>query len=176
MVDDTDNFFVDLINKCKGKNKKGDRSNRLIYNADIGHAKIAVGAILDVAIEDGADVRIMTDSLRKDFYSDSELVSKVKQVLARQRKVEIIVLDKGATLDGNDFAEAVIADTKNGAILYGDGEVSAPHFIVVGDRVFRLETDHNETKATICFNNESMGGCLFAEFNRLKDILAPKQH
>ena len=172
MANNRTDFFVKLINDCKGK--KGERSSRLIYNADIEHAKVAVEAILDVAVEDEKDVCIVTDSLRKDFYSNLALVSKVKQVLASQHKVGIIVLDSETDLTNNAFAN-VVKDNKYGSILRGDKKNSAPHFIVAGDRVFRLETDHNQTKATISFNNESMGSCLLAEFNRLKSIFEPNQ-
>jgi len=174
MTDSTTDSFVDLINASKVKNDEGVRSSRLINNADIEHAKVAVEAVLDVAIEDKKDVCIVTDSLRKDFYSNEKLVSKARELLTNKNKIEIIVLDPNADLTQNTFAD-VVRDDSYGSILLGDKKHSAPHFIVAGDRVFRLETNHNQTKATISFNNESIGSCLLAEFNRLKAILEPSK-
>ncbi|OGP24444.1 MAG: hypothetical protein A2X93_02215 [Deltaproteobacteria bacterium GWC2_56_8] len=172
MADKTVDFFVELINECKAK--KGERSSRFIYNADIEHAKVAVEALFNVAIEDEKDVYIVSDTLRKDFYSDPRLVAKVKTLLNNQHNVEIIVLDPEADLTKHVFAKVVRENEKYGKIFLGDQKHSAPHFTLVGDSAFRLETDHNQTKATICFNNKSIGSCLLAEFNRLKKVFPPE--
>lgn len=163
-------FFKNLINDCKRKLPLLGRRRDLISNADIEHARIAVEAILDVAIQDKTDVFIVTEKLRSDFYNDNVLVEKVREVLKNERKVEILLLNPTTDLTGNSFAEAIKDNPDTGEIYrVAKEDKKSSHFTLTGDRVFRLETNHEQTKAIISFNNEIIGGSLLNEFKRLKN-------
>ena len=45
---------------------------------------------------------------------------------------------------------------------------SGPHFILAGDNCYRVEVDHNQTKAIANFNDKKTGGLLKILFDDLK--------
>lgn len=141
-----------------------------IYNSSWEHAAILYQELLGAALEEKKDVKIVTGHLNPDFYSD--LINTAQELLQKQ-KIEVIVLNTDFNYEGNDFA-ALIDTSVNGSLIINHDKLltKAPHFILVGDDIYRFETDHNNTKAIASFNNKPFGKFLFEIFNNLKtDII-----
>ncbi len=145
--------------------------NRAIEHASLSHTVEVLRNLFRLAAKQGEPVRIVTGCLNASFYN--ELTDELSQYLASdQAAIEIIVLNPEADLYGNEFAAAVISSGKGkiSQVTKGGYLATHPHFLLVGSRAYRYETDHEQTKAVANFNNPDIGSLL----NRLFDGLAKR--
>lgn len=155
--------FKDIIESCRKDRKTCDR---VIYNASMEHATIALENLFLVAIEDKQPVKMVSGNLNKAFYE--KLIDQINEVLKNKCAVDLVVLNHEANLTDNGFANA-IKKSEYGRVSQITDTINAPHFCLVGDRCFRIETDHSQTKAAICFNNPEVGKFLEKLFKELKE-------
>ncbi len=144
-----------------------ERSPRIIHNASFDHARILIRCLLQLAGRDKAKVKLVSGSLRPEFYG--ELVGALRTSMDQGAQVEAIVLDAKAPLGSNQFAETI---RERGKLLVNRGNISPselPHFIVVGPDAFRMENDQEQAKAIASFNNAEIGQVLVQFFDRLSE-------
>lgn len=139
-------------------------SSESISNGSLEHAKILAKYLFRYAKEKNQDIRIITGVLEKDFY---ELFSTIIK--------EILINNKVSIISEKNYQESKFIDeinnSKNGnikVISESDNIESLPHFILVGDCAYRLETDDNLKLATASFNRPGVGMFLLDIFNRVK--------
>ena len=164
-MEDVRDEFARLIIECRGSKNK--RSKRDVYNASIKHAAFAIKNLLEVAVEDESPVKIVSGNLKREFYEN--LTENINNVLNKGITVDLIVLNNENDIEDNTFVKA-IKNSAHGKVLLPNeefGKVTAPHFTLVGKSCYRVETDHAQSKAVICFNNEVIGGFLHDMFNGL---------
>ncbi len=132
----------------------------IIKNDSKEYALILFENLLDVALEKTEDVKIVSGSLDKTFYN--KLVQKINLLLDKVQ-VTVFVLED-VDLSGNHFASAV---TERGDLRVNKTgkKINIPHFILVGDRRFRIETDHNQAQADASFDDEALGKVLLNFYN-----------
>jgi len=148
-------------------------SETLIDNAAWDHAQLLFKNLLEVAAEKGEPVRIITGHMNNKFYSS--LVKELQDCLDKGISVEAIITDApNIDLSTNQFAR--ILKEKGALILAQKGEsIVAPHMLLIGDKAqrFRLEVDHQQTKAVASFGNKSMGAMLISVYkNAKRELLA----
>lgn len=140
------------------KNLKED----IIKNSSKEYALVLFKHLLQVAWEQKEDVKIVSGKLEKDFYN--KLVEDVTPLLDSAKiQVSVIVLEK-VNLEGNNFANAVRG---KGDFRMNETEekFKIPHFILVGSKRFRIETDHDTARADASFNDDVLGEALLSYYN-----------
>jgi hypothetical protein len=146
------NDFEKLVKKYYDNN-----SDEQISNGSMKHAKILVKYLFLYAKKTGKDVKIITGTLEKDFYN--LFTESIKDIL-NNNKVSII--SENACED-SVFKQTVL-NSSNGSIAENNTN-SLPHFILVGNATYRLETDDNLKLATASFNRPNIGKFLLDIFN-----------
>lgn len=164
MGEDTENGFVELVKDCYEKKR-----SRIIHNASIEHAKVLFQYLFTAATDGRKEVEIVSANLNKEFYG--ALVTDAQGALDKGCKVSLIVLDPETDISDNLFANTVNNHTM-GKVWKSQELLKAPHFILVGDNQFRLETDHAQTKAMASFNNKEVGSFLKECFGELQNTIA----
>jgi translation initiation factor 2B subunit (eIF-2B alpha/beta/delta family) len=145
-----------------------NESTQVIKNASISHARVLIENLLCEAADRKEDVRIISGCLSKDFYNN--LVSVLENALEKGVSVRTVVLNGRDRLAGNLFAE-MIEQHDNGTLTVLDLDVDvAPHFIVVGNKRYRLETHDGHAKAIACFNDEQLGGLLSNIYSQYEEL------
>jgi hypothetical protein len=162
--------YSQIVEECR----KGLIS-RKISNASIEHAYVLFDNLLTLAIESKQQVRIVTGCLEEPFYE--KIVDKVKKVMDAGIRVDIIALCNKEALQHKSLAEAVGNHT-NGSIKIrtSDEEYNQQHFILVGDKSYRIEFSNKDKIAEANFNNELVGEFLLDRFKELSQehkIFAP---
>lgn len=139
-------------------------SSETISNGSLEHAKILAKYLFLYAKEKGQDVRIITGVLDKDFYRIFSTTIK-----------EILINNKVSIISENNYCESefsnAVNNSDNGSIKViskHDKIESLPHFILVGDCAYRLETDDNLKLAIASFNRPGVGKFLLDIFNRIQ--------
>ena len=155
------------VDRCRKSN-----SPELISNAAWSHAVYLFKNLLEVAADKNEDVRLVTGSLNDSFYS--ELEEPLNKCINAGVNIEVVVLDGNAELDGNIFA-SVINGYQHGYLdQTPEGySLGAAHMLLIGKNAarFRLETDHEQTKAVASFNNPEMGKTLLTVFADIKSTI-----
>ena len=127
------------------------------------HAKILLRHLFRAAGDHTEPVRIVSGRLRRDFYND--LVADAEQTL-QKAKVSVVVLSNEQLKD-NPFYE-VVKNHPNGDVrVLGTDPVSYTHFLVVGERRYRVEHDDGKHTAYASFNNEVIPPLLIEYFDHL---------
>lgn len=169
MIDLNEKFIINdsfkkLVEKCRQT-----ESTQIIHNASFEHAKVLFKNLFQIARENNERIRITTGVLRDDFYG--ELVDDLKACLEKKVEVEVLVLEPKCNLKSSSFATAL---KKYGGKLsqLTKSVKGTPHFIVVGEKRFRFEQDHDNTTAIASFNNPQIGAMLNNIFIELKHGLS----
>jgi len=153
------------------KEYRKTESKLLIFNAKKDHALIIIRELLEEARFREEDVKIVSGKLSNDFYG--KLTHLAKKCMNEGRKVDVVVLEASdpETLKDNTFAEAV-HEHQNGEVRIPakEEDISLPHFVLVGKKRYRQETDHNSAKARATFNGEATGSFLEELFGMLKPL------
>ncbi len=150
--------FAELI-----KELRKTKSSRLIYNASIEHAQDLFSELFKEAEETKGNVKIVSGILTEDFYG--QFSDTVKRIIDQGISVQLAVLSPKVNLEKHVFATSIL--DRGGKVFQADEELDTPHYILVGDRGFRLETDHNKTKAVASFNNPEVAKRLEIHFANL---------
>ncbi len=148
--------FVKLIQECRET-----KSTRLIYNASIEHARDLFVELFKEAEEIEGSVNIVSGFLTEDFYN--QFSDTVKRIIAKGIPVRLAVLDPEVDLKKHAFATSI--KDSGGKLFQSDRKIKTPHYILVGDRGFRLETDHDNAKAVASFNNPEIAKMLNVHFH-----------
>lgn len=124
-------------------------STEVIENASMEHALILVRYLFIKASQKSKEVRIVSGRLFEPFYS--RLIDTIGQVLEKSKVVVLILA--ADQIKGNSFVNRV-KEHPNGKVGVLD---MAPdllsHFVVVGDRSYRIEMDDERKMAHACFND-----------------------
>lgn len=162
-----DKFFRDDFESLVLKARM-DESEDVIENASVDHAFVLFDNLISVAAEKREPIKIVSGCLFQEFYN--KLVEKVQSSMDSGSNVRILVADckeGNKQKTGNKFWEAVDKH-KNGEIhLLEEDFYDAPHFIVVGDKRFRIELDDKKRKAFASFNNAVVARSLVNLHDRL---------
>lgn len=133
------------VEKCYSK-----KLDQEIDNANKEHAFFLFEKLLDKAVRDKEDVKIISNQLFANFYE--RLIEKVQKIIDNGKKVEIIVetdIDNGNNNKFYSKFREYISKASNFDEL--------PNFIVVGNNSYRYETDKDSIKAVANFNDPAMG-------------------
>lgn len=146
-----DQEFLKLVDECRRK-----QSSQMIHNASYEHAKVLFANLIQEAGDLKEDVIIVSGELHQDFYGS--LTEETECALKKGVRVRLAVLSPGADMEQHPFVD--LLRRYNATIYTPSNSLSIPHFILVGDKRFRLETDHKQTKAVASFNNQQAGAVL----------------
>ncbi len=150
--------FSQTVKKCREK-----ESDLMLDNASFDHALVLCENLLGAAKDHNESVRIVTGSLAPVFYD--KLIGAVTAYLkSEDAKIDVIVIDPCADMANSEFAK-VLEDDKRCNLYVSKNKVAYPHFMLIGEKRFRLETDHNKIKAKACFNNPNLGRFLSELFS-----------
>lgn len=138
-------------------------SPRMIYNASIDHAKLLFTELIQDAIERKEDIRIVSGELNPTFYG--ALTDDATRALDKKITIKLIVLNPDIDLTKNPFVSILL--NKGGEVYKAKSKLDMPHYILVGDKRFRLELDHKQAKAVASFNNEGIGKTLKNNFDNI---------
>ncbi len=156
----TKSKYEKIVEKYRKK-----ESENVLTNLSRPHAKILFDNLLKIAEDKKEQVCIYSGTLNKDFYN--QLVDSVKSAL---EKTEVLVaVSNDEDMKGNDFAKAV-DESDNGKLKIGvksEFYAGYPHFILVGDKRYRLEKDDVTKEAIACFNDPILGEMLTGAKHRL---------
>jgi len=154
-VSPTLSYFFKILNL-------NESFNRPIYNCETGHALFTFHELLDLANKEKYSVRIVSSRFNSEFYG--KLENDIDKCLNNGSEVSVICTSYDMDLTGNKFVDT-IKTHKNGYFRQvKDNNLSIPHFILVGDKSYRLETDHLQAKAIINFNDDIWGNFLRERF------------
>jgi len=159
--------FTELVKDCRKS-----KSDKIIHNASMSHALILAENLIQMASKSKKDIKILSGNLHEAFYNN--LQESMQKALDIGCNVSLIVLDSEVNLSNSSFWNT-IKKSNNGYVMQSKLQRSetekTPHFILVGQESFRLETDHKQTKATACFNNPIIGDSLSTIFDKFKTCL-----
>jgi hypothetical protein len=143
-----------------------DLISRKISNASIEHAYVLFENLLTLAIDNKQPVKIVTGCLEEPFYKN--IANKIKDVLDSGNRVDIIVLCSKDKIQDKSLAK-MVSEHKNGSvkILSTEEAYHQQHFILVGDRSYRIEFSDEDKIAEANFNNELVGEFLQYQFDSL---------
>lgn len=151
------NVFEKRVKECRKK-----RLPDILENCSEDHALFLFKELLDEAKEKKEPVKIISGNLKDEFYN--KLVREVEN-LPEEASVRLTVL-KNRNFSENNFIKTV-AGKKNGHVLVAkDGESLQNdifHLVLVGDKKFRVETDHDKATALASFNSPNFGEILQSE-------------
>lgn len=159
--------FEKLVSQCQ---RHGiDRS---IENSAWDHALILFVYLLKDAVEKNKDIKIVSGNLNSIFYDEvyrraKEYFLKIPQ---KSLKIEVIVLNNKNDFIDNEFSRFI--KNHGGLIRYIKSDISGydgPHFMLVGKDAYRVEVDHEKTKALANFNNSKVGNMLHLLFGELRE-------
>lgn len=149
--------------KLVEKNYKG-RTTERISNGSLEHAKILVKYLFRLAIEEKQDVKIMTGSLQADFYDNFS--AEAKNLLNQGNRISVISLCQPKC---GRFFDAVKENPRGSIAIAGEKMESIPHFVLVGNSAYRLETDDYRKSAIGVFNNTDVGSFLAEMFDETQN-------
>ena len=150
----------------KVKKHYDSMSSSEIDNGSIEHAKIVVKYLFKMAEEKKLDVKIATGCLDGAFYSN--FTESAKNIL-KNNKISIISHDE----PDESIFKTLISESENASLLTAGNKVmSLPHFILVGDKAYRIEEDNMLMTARASFNRESIGSFLASFFGDIKKAVA----
>ncbi len=158
------------------KEYRKSREREMISNGSHEHGRIIADNIFEAALSDKLDVSIITGTLRREFYEP--LVPKLSRLL-ETNKVNLIVVDpEESELSGNKFLDCISSASNREIIINRDNSQNRrhQHFILAGDSMYRLETDHEMGLAVANFNDPIVGEMLRDRFESvLEEFLADKK-
>ena len=137
-------------------------SPEMIENASIGHALEIAKALFGSAERHGEDVRIVTGCLLAPFYRN--LVEGAKKVLDKASIRVIVFSQPSKEIVDSEFYKTVTDHERGTVEFYPEPEGTEAHFILVGDRRYRIESDDRLATAFACFNDPSFGAFLLGMF------------
>lgn len=138
----------------------------MLPNDSHSHAAILFHNILQAAIDNGLDVKIVSGTLMKEFYEP--LVSKIQSLLVKNRIEVILLSPEEHQLKDNKFLDEILLSSKGAVYRWDNSSGNSSHFILAGDSIYRLETDHGRGEAIANFNDKTLGDWLSNEFSELK--------
>lgn len=150
--------FSTAVKECRKK-----ESSRVLENASIEHAKELFLNLIEEGQVKKENISIVSGNLNTEFYS--QLIDVTQKAMKEGVKVSLLVTNPDVKVENHPFANAIIEG--GGNVCRAKKQIDAPHFIVVGDKRFRFETDHNQTKAIACFNNKEVGKVLNKLFEKI---------
>ena len=125
-------------------------SNRSIY-----HARHVLSELLELGLTLKEPVYIVSGALNDYCYND--LAKFVAQYDKLGLGINVWVTDVDPDEIDNDFASALRESTNCTLQKCNETDRDMPHFAVLGDTVYRLETEHKNAKAIFSFNDPSLG-------------------
>lgn len=152
------NDFSKLVKKCS-KNLE----NHTIFNASKDHAAILFNNLLDVSKREKESIKIFSGCYEADFYN--KFVKDITEILNNDIKVELLAECKQEELHNNEFFN-IVRKHKNGSVGCIKKQ-SYPHFIIVGNSRYRIETDDQKKVARANFNDPINGETIVSMFNNL---------
>lgn len=165
--------YLQVVEECRK-----ELLPRRISNASIEHAYVLFDNLLELSLDKNLSVKIVTGCLEQPFYE--QLENKIKAILEKGIGIDIISLCTKEKLSHNSIAK-IVSEHKNGSVkvLKADGEYHQQHFILVGDRSYRIEFSNKNKIAEANFNNELVGEFLqkqFAELSHKEDLFISYQN
>jgi hypothetical protein len=160
--------FEKLVSECQ---RHG--INRNIENSAWNHALILFKYMIKEAVEKNKSIRLVSGGLKSTFYDKlyDEVSVFLTQIKEKRISVEVIVLKDKEVVGKNNFISFI--ENGGGSIKYipdGVKEYDGSHFILIGNDCYRIEVDHEKTKAIANFSNVKIGDMLFMIFSELDKI------
>jgi hypothetical protein len=159
--------------------RKG-KSTYILQNNSIEHATIVIRNLLIFAGEHKLPVRLLSGELFPEVYDG--LVPEASDAIRQGCDIRVITMCGASDLAHNKFYHAVIAGRSKDAVLtLGEPVESRQHFMLVGDKAYRVEDDHNTKRAYACFNDENAImtaplGCQFEKILRSRRSMTASEN
>lgn len=151
------------------------RSTNTLTNRSILHAKHVVKELLQLAIEEKADVYVSSGHLNSGCFTD-DVLKLGDRLISRGQKITVVVEETDEKkLRRNAFA-SLVASQSEASLFKPRAETNTEyfsHFIVVDGKGFRFETDHQLAKAVLSFNQPDMAEDLKDEFQYYLSLCIP---
>ncbi|MFW5704321.1 MAG: hypothetical protein ACOCXG_00630 [Nanoarchaeota archaeon] len=137
-----------------------DSKDLNISNCSILHAKFLLTLMFSKARQ---KIKIYTGSLDNECYEDPYVKSAINKALNDNVKIEII---------SDKEPKTKISNSKNVEIRVLNGDISANHFTIVDDKIYRYEEAHGKVKtdrkANVNFNDRTTTILLNGIFDMMK--------
>ena len=158
--------FEDYVKGC-ARHENAD----IIQNASISHAKIIVDQLFESAIRHGENIRMASGRLLPEFYSD--IIDKAKKVLSQRIRISVVVLDSTEDDLRDNKLYSVVVNDPHGEVLTSRGSMTGEqvHYVLVGEKRYRVEIDDKTKEAIASFNDPRIGGLLADAHKRYTQML-----
>ena len=152
------------MDKVRRARKKS--TSERIDNYSASHAIFLLENLMESAIDDQKEIKIVCGVLRDDLYDP--LVPTLKKCLVHGIKVSLIVLDSYKEVSTSAFGKTLL-DSEHGTVSQAKEQLfeGIPHYFLVGTDRFRVVIKHEGSKGVGCFNCESAGEILENLFDGL---------
>lgn len=154
--------FEELVAKCKKNN-----SAKCIHNRSSRHALFALKKLLEVAYKKQQVIRLVSGNLGDTFYG--QLNKNIKSCLQTGCSVELVITYPSTEVRDSSFIQTILSNGGHVKQAQDASMNDCPHFMLVGNKSFRLETNHELSEAEVCFNDSVIGRFLLSKF---KDLLS----
>ena len=155
--------FEDYVKRC-AENDEADS----IHNASIRHAKIIIRELFESAIRHEEDVKIVSGHLLDEFYQD--LVEPAGRILDKSSIKAVVLESTKEELEDNELFQ-LVNEHPRGEVVVRD-PVEDPgkwtHFVLAGDRRYRIEIDDGKKDAIASFNDVTVGEVLMNAFSQYR--------
>ena len=127
-------------------------SDEIIDNGEGAQATDMISELFVLARQQHLPVDIYSGSLHSAVFVP--ITALLKDYLSDDKaKLRVLTDTPPAELAGNAFSDTVSQHQKAQIFRYPLNAVNMLHFMLVGDRAYRLETDHHRFVASGCFND-----------------------
>lgn len=162
--DDAHDGFRKIVDKCKKK-----KLNQSIPNSTISHATYLLHALLGVAADDKAGIRLVSGKFDRRVYD--RLVDDLQKCVDAELSIDVVVTDDvDVGEDGvNEFHERLKSHKKTTFHAPIEGYVGAelPHMFVVDGTSFRYEPNPKTHEALANFHNPDIAKLLNNAFDQM---------
>ena len=153
--------FIKYVTECREKELPD-----ITENVSLDHAGVLIKNLLIAARDDKQPIEIISGEFLPSFYDP--LLVELRAALDAGCKVRAISLSEPPQLATNRFFGEI--ETRGSAAVWDtNNPYAAPHFIVVGDTAYHVESDDLMKTAMTCFNDVGglVTGALHNRFNEV---------
>lgn len=158
--------FNDIVNSCSKKN-----IDRKIIDKNWANSVSIVMRLFELALEKKKDIRIVSGVLHERFFIDFKDMA--KEMLKEKLSLKAIVLHPHYKVKKYSFADIIKNPNHSGELIVAPFprddsiDIRHPHFILIGNKSYRLELSHSKGGAIANFNDPIIGGFLYDVFEDL---------
>lgn len=156
---DFDKNFELAVDKASKNN-----SSDVIRNSSPRHASYLMAKLIEKASETNVKVRVVSGRLFSDVFDEHHLMTQATSFVKSGGSISVRVEQEPDPR--SQFVDLLRSHENCSIEVMPNAEQApaTPHFMLVGDNAFRLETNHESSSAFGCFNNKNVGKTLLSIF------------